>query len=236
MASYQIYIPGARGASPDRLTEVGLDVHDAQASVEAIEVFHNGPDAAQGGSGCGVCFFWLDPEQPEFNPRPGVHPGQQEWTPAKASGKLPAGRFWMGRELAYAVEPASLLRKSHETSTPVELADGQIWYIPAVRRLPCKFALDDRGNPARRIEPRYEWFYQQAEAYLNLFLTREPGSAIEIEQAWPFALRALSMNYRVDANIVDWLGLLNDLTIVNLIGATFEWTTLERVEAQKKKA
>lgn len=236
MPSYQIYIPNARGASPDRLKEVGLDVHDPQATVEAIEVFAHGPDSAQGGSGRGLCFFWVDQEHPEYNPTPGVRPDMQEWTPAKATGGLQAGRFWIGREKGQPIEPESLLRKGYETATGVELLDGQTWFIPAVRRLPHRFALDERGVAVRRVDPKYGAFYQQSVRYYNQFLQHQVGAEIEIAEAWPFAISALAMNYRVDANIVDWLGLLNDINILYVIGATFEWSTIQLVEAQKKKA
>lgn len=225
MAGYQIYIPGVRGADPEHLRRVGLaGILDPKLGIDSVDVLSNGPDG-----GWGVCFYW--PGCPRF----GVHKKHQEWSPAKPDGELPAGRFWMGRDNDAPVTPEALLRPDHLGGKSVQLDDGREWLIPVARSLPHRYGKDEQGRIARIVKHDYRSFYDRALHFYERFLALSVGGEdITLTDAWGFAVEALSMNYRLDENIIDWLGLLTDDNIVLLIGATFEFTTICALDVQKK--
>jgi hypothetical protein len=223
---YQIYIPGVSGCSPEHLQNVGLgDLFDPHCGVEAIEVLENGPD-----KGRGMCFFW----QP--CPVAGYHPERQQWVPAKAAGKLKANRFWMGRDNFAPVQAVDLLRTDHLGGLGVRMADGEEWLVPVARKLPHKFTIDEDGRPRRVVKERYEAFFDTAYRYFCQMIEWYQGSMgdITIDEAWNFACSALMWNYRLNADVIAWLGLLDDRSILELIAATHEVTVCRELAAQKK--
>jgi hypothetical protein len=176
-------------------------------------------------------FYWRD-RGFDLAPTYGYHPQQQDWTPAKAGFRVDAsgareplaeGRFWMGRPKGEPITPESLLRKNHHGGAVVELADGGEWLIPVADKLPRNWGLNDYGVPARFVPERFEWYCRKTAEFAFLIRNHKLGADIEFPEAWTFAVAALSMNYRLSAEIIDWLGLLNDHVIVLLIGGAIAW-------------
>lgn len=234
MASYQVYIPGPYNADQQYLASVGLgDIIDPNLGATAEHVLQNGPDGKSG-----MLFYWDDPERPESSPRLGIHLDEQEWTPAKASGPLKAGRYWLGREKGNPVTPYDLMRKEHYGGGLVKLDDGYEWCVPIAQRLPCRLTLDEDGRPIKRVKRPYEDYYAKVVGFYRtiLCLKDDPNAEFVLEGAWPFAVQALNMNYRVNAEIIDWLELLDELNIQALIAATFEMSAMMEIAAQKKTA
>jgi len=227
MAAYQVYLPKRQGADPELLRAVGLGgILDQDATVNSCPIDRGGPDG-----GGGVLFFWGDTV-------PGVRLPSQEWTPAKEHGKLPAGRYWLGKEKNSPPHPAELLRENHLGGAPVTLDDGNEWIVPIAQRLPHRVTLDAEGKPVRAPKRQYEEFYRRAVGFYQQIMAFDvdSGAEVRLEGAWPFAVEALSMNYRVDAAVIDWLELLDEVNIVRLIGATFELGVMMEIQSQKKTA
>lgn len=240
---YLIYLPGKRGANPRHLVDVGLGgLLGGGHGPEFAEISRGGPD-----DGGGLLVHWSDVTRPELFPAPLVQLDRQVWTPAKPDPRQPAdseagraGRFWMGRLRDFAVTPAALRRGDAIGGGPVTLCDGQEWQIPVARLLPHSFGLGPDGRPSRQVSPQYAEFYRQTEEYFRqiVALRQDPQAVIEgrLANAWHFACEALAFNYRLNSDLVDWLGLLDDARIVWTIGATFELQAWAETEREKKTA
>jgi hypothetical protein len=230
--SYQIFIPGGRGCDVAQLRAVGLEtILDPEFGPSEFDVT-SGPQGQ-----CGACFAWLDTLHPERDPRrPGMHLDQQIWTPCKPRGGLAAGRFWLGRDKGRKIKPSDLARRTQQPGLPVKLDDGQEWLVPAAVRLPHRYALDAEGRESRQVVDRFREFYARAEHFYNVFLKIQVQPGVVVEGGWPFAIEALALNYRVNADLVDWLGLFSEEALLWTIGATFELDPLRAIELQKKTA
>lgn len=229
MAGPLIYIPAITGADPQHLVRVGLgSLLDPGVSLEGADVLAHGPDG-----GRGMVFRWCDSDHPERSPALGVFK-HQEWAPCKPTDGMEAGRFWMGKEVHNPPKPDDLLRGTNYGGLPVKLA-GHLWMVPVARQLKHSWGLDEFGIPCRRINRRYQAFYDKAMANFETFKGFKDGNSITIVGGWPFAIEALSLNYRVDHNLVDWLELFDsDEDLMWTVGATFEFSHYLAIESQKK--
>jgi len=228
MATYQIYIPGARGCSAQNLIDVGLDgLLDAAGALESSDVLANGPD---GGGGCCYAFPPVHPEG--ILPRMGCHAAVQEWTPAKpvpgGTKAQATGRFWIGFDKHSPPVPADLQRVDYQGGIPVLLADGRDWYIPAMQFLPHRYALNDRGIWSRQVKPIYAELYARVEKAYGVFHAERQGEDIPVAYFGQLAADVLGINYRINSDILDRLDLLNDDNSLYVLGATFGyWRTPE---------
>jgi hypothetical protein len=146
--------------------------------------------------------------------------------------------------------PASIARAKQLASTPVPLADGQAWLVPTALRLPKRWTIDELGQGVQVLQSRYQRYYDRCEQIYNWFLRYARGLSPFAESAeqkgtvpthtipggFSLAVEALTLNYRLNADLIDWLGLFDDESLVRLCGATFEWEILREVAAQKKTA
>jgi hypothetical protein len=240
---YQIYIPNVTGPLVDHLVAAGLgDILDPN-NPPAGTLAPQGPDGASG-----MVFYWSPPPRP-----PGYRPEQQVWTACKARKDLHAGRVWLGRSGGQKSEvgdqksdlrppisdldPASIARRTQLPGIPVRLADGQEWLVPTALRLPKRWTLGDDGEGKPAVQDRYRAFYSRCETMFNWFRNYSPGEHdVTIPGGFSLAVEALSLNYRLNADLIDWLGLFTDAALVAVLGATFEWETLKEIEHQKKTA
>jgi hypothetical protein len=232
VASYLVYIPGVTGASTDHLSRVGLGgLLDPNSSPDCVDATRFTPDGGQG-----VIFYWIDHGNPLNNPR---HMGPHQdidWTPAKPKGELPAKRFWLGVCHGQQVTPNALLRAGNIGGDLLTLDDGQQWLIPVAKMLPRKFDLDETGAPILVVKTKYQEFYEQAERNYRVLMRQSVDEDISMPEMWAFAERILNYNYRVTAEVIAWLGLLGEVSIINLLGGSFERGVIEQIEAQKKTA
>lgn len=228
MPSYLIYLPDKRGARPEHLADVGLGEllggsEGNYSTLEYGDVLAGGPDG-----GAGLVCRWFDAKHPQRSPRLGVFEGQH-WTKFE--------RFWLGRESA--ISPEDLARPSQYDSTPVRLADGQVWLVPIARALPHTWGVDEHGVFRRVIQTPFEQYFLDSQKYFDRVLaaTAEEGNVVQFgpfAECWEFACRALALNYLLAPPIVSWLGLIDDTCWMQLIGASFELGQLDAV--QKKTA
>jgi hypothetical protein len=229
--SLQIFIPNKSGNSPDYLREVGLGdllrLDAGDSGPQSIDVVANGP-----GNQRGSVFYWLGSES-----HPGYHPQSQTWVAAKLDKQrqLPAGRFWLCLDGA---TPDTLVRDEscRLAGYFVELADGNRWVVPNGMLLPMRPALDDTGSivklPARKFEAihnRTLWALSAIEA-----LHRQ-GTEIPYAESVVYAAEMLSLNYRVNLEICDALGLFDDQNIGRILFCSTDRDRLLAIADDLKK-
>lgn len=222
MPGYLIYLPGKTGSSPQHLVDAGLGglVGSNALTFEAGDVLAHGPD---GGHGL-VCRF-VDGKHPERAARLGVFDGQ-EWTHCTARG------CWFGR--SGPIAPEDLARPSQYDSLPAKLADGQEWRVPIAREMPHRWGLDAQGVFCRKVRSEFEGYFQRASEYFAALLGMQAEEARQFENVWSFCCQALALNYLVTPELVDWLGLIDDVSVKELLYAATEFRRVLEREDQKK--
>ena len=216
MSSYLVYVPGEHADNESTLVAVGLGGIVDPFNPAKVAKVDAGPDGS-----AGLIFHWIDQDKPNANPIPDT--ASNDWAKAKPCEALKAGRFWLGKPKWDTITPASLERRSAIGGMRVLLDDQQEWSIPVARQSPHDYRLDDSAQPVRKPQARFEKFYNDTARFYELFRRYwETGVDLSLDEAWSFANEALSINYRVNADIVDWLELLGDESMPMLICATFE--------------
>lgn len=229
MASYLIYLPGKRGASAELLREVGLDDLCADGAPLFVDVPGGGPDG-----GRGVLCGWDDPLDPSKNQPLAVRMELQNWAPAKPHDGLEAGRFWLGSLKSSPVRPRDIQRRKTYESAPVKLADGNEWLMPVVRVMPKRIGFACDGSFGGQTRSEYRDFCAAAEL-IHTQLMEQDGKSLEVRGGWEFGCRALALNYRVNADVVDWLDLVWDEHFINFVGGPFELEVIRSVREDQKK-
>ena len=226
MSSYLVYIPGAISAKRTEaaLEDVGLaEIIDKEFAADVCDC--RGPDGERG-----LLFRWQD--QRRLDLCPSINIQENHWTPAQADAQrgLPAKRFWLGRSKYKRVSPEALLRRRWHSGEDVLLDDGQAWTVPIARQLPHR-----HGMQGRVVKSQYRAFFDRAMEYQQRALDLRNGVDVVLAGGWRFGVEALAMNYRVNADVIDWLELVTDANIMWLVGATFEMCATDATDAQKKK-
>lgn len=237
MAGYVIYIPGGRGYSPEQLDAVGL-AGLREGSIELAEALP-GPDGNNG-----VIVAWSHPGKPTV-----FDADRFTWHPAVPEGELAAGRYFMGLPNE-GVCPADIVRKETYPGWFVPLFAGHKWNIPAAAQLPHRHALDAQGQHTRKIVERFQAYWDQSQQYAaQIFAAadqllaaaaetgQDPGeltTKFTLADTWNFCVTALSINYRLNADLVSLLGGLDDNQMANICKAAADLPTLVRIETQKK--
>lgn len=233
MASFLVYIPGVTGASLDHLSRVGLGgLLDPHVSPDCTDMLRHTPDGTQG-----VVFYWIDHLNPINTP---FHLGNHadiDWSPAKPKGDLQAGRFYLGLCKGQRVTPDALLRTGNLGGAEVTLEDGQQWKIPTAKLLPKKYTIDEvSGAPVCRVATKYQQYFDLSYRNYLAIMRQDPSHDVSVTGAWDFAEMALNWNYRITADVIDWLELIGDASMLYLLAAAYDSALIEAIEAQKKTA
>jgi hypothetical protein len=247
MAGYAIYIPNRFGGGDDHLASVGLEQLRAlgDASPDASDVLAGGPD---GGSGVLLAWRTGDPASD-----PPMTPEAFDWSPAKPDPErnLEAARFYIGIDPLRPVTPKDLVRQQQMAGEFVGLRDGNGWRVPQARFLPHTCDLNDEGVVERRVDARYETFWQRSRQHAAAFFealdladyaqhlpeNQRPEAAevtLSVEDGWRYCVDALAFNYRVNADIVSYLKLFDDTAIVAVVGVTISYPSILEMRDQKK--
>lgn len=247
MAHYSIYIPGAKGATNEHLVRVGLGRLCEPSGPEWTEVLGRGPDG-----GSGSVASWPLTGDPSIDALQGYHPERQQWLPIDEdpAQQLAAGRFWYGCEPERPPTPADLALKKQVVGERVLLADGQAWMIPFASRLPHDHALVG-GKWRRRVSARHRDWHLRAQRNMEAIFTAldlqdflagrvaadqlsETPMKITLADGAAFCCDGLAINYRVTPEIVSFLALLDDRSMVAIIWTTIEMQAVLEVRDQKK--
>lgn len=209
MSGIMLYIPGGTGATAADLSRLGAgDLLDPSVSILPFPC-ERGPD---GKSGQLIIFDRADIHTPHR-----FHAESQTWIPAAKSGDLEARRYWVGFDTAKRPGPAELQRVDLFDGMPVLLADGKQWIIPVADYLPQRLTRDtDTGAEVRVPSPQHEDFVREANRIYEHMMSSGFAAVLEkdltaqIPGGLTFAGKSLAKNYRVNADVVDVLGLVND--------------------------
>lgn len=236
VSSYVIYLPGKQGANPEHLAAVGLGELAKERSPEFADCLDGTPDGSRG-----LLAAWRTGDtanDPPFDPR------AFEWQPAKADSTrgLEAARFWFGVERGKKVAPATLARRESIAGYPVELADGQVWRVACLDKLPRKLSLNDRGRFVATVKPEHLGLVSQGEQFALQFFHAvgeiellmaskphlDPNAMVEftLENAADFAVDILKLNYRLTSEVADFLGILDQQAIIDIVKVSIELTAL----------
>ena len=228
MASYLIYIPDTRshGETLDRMREVGLG--DLIDGASTSQILQHGPND----QGRGHLVHWDNAIHHDRNPKLVIDPEVIDW----AESKTP-GLFWMGQEHDRPVEPIDIARGEPvpHSGELVQLGDLQQWEVPIARQLPARPTLDENRQPVLVVVAQHQEFYDRAESYLQEMMGFDVDGKRELNIAdgFRFAVDAIAMNYRLNSDIIDWLGLFaTDAELFSVCNATIELQPI--IEAQKK--
>lgn len=230
-----LFIPANGQVSREELVSLGGGVFlDQLVGMSSVGVPAGGPDGLRGGL---VVF------KSEF--QSGMDSGvvgDYEWRSALPDGDLKAGRFWLGRPKAsdQQFQPGDFERLHMLQGLPVTLKDGNVWQIPLVQYLPQQQGLNSEGKECRRALDEHLEFSEKAKEYFELLMGVElseeeaVAAVIEIPGGFEYAVMALGKNYRINRDYVNWLALLGDEELFEVVSATVGLNLKKQIEAQKK--
>jgi len=202
---YQIWIPSAGKelvAAADRLYRVGLD---ELAAGFAQFPLPEGPDGQPGSMYC-----WGKPKWPAV-----MQPLESlEWVPAIAWCGRPAGRYQVG--IPRSLSADDLARRTMFPGRYVKLGRDQ-WLIPIPALLPQSLLFGSDGElqtaPQLRLnEVSIDLVYAQQVDQITQRLLQEQEPEVDWEWLRNFALKALSVNYRMLPEVCNHLQLIDQLS------------------------
>jgi hypothetical protein len=247
MSAPLYFLPGIRlsGFAPDRgklsrsllaargLAEAWSDVEQLD-DVAYCEITGRGPD---GGPGLVVSALPVAGREPPR--RVGYYPDETaiRWTLAREG-------LWLAVDDHFPVAPSDVARRKQFPGHPVELADGQEWIVPVVRRglkkgvpaLPERMGWDAHGQFGMVLDPRYGVLWERTEKLMEYFGTGE--HSMSYADAAELDLDFLGLNYRIGKVEATALGLLDTTNWEKILWAALDGPTIDKamaaVEAAKK--
>ncbi|MBL9125834.1 MAG: hypothetical protein JNG90_19490 [Planctomycetaceae bacterium] len=230
---YTAQLVRGREISRALLASRGLDeVLADRRTIDLTSVF----DLTRRGPGdrCGAMLVPL-PNSGEAPARMMYEPEFQEWQPGWDPQQL-----WLGRDRSEAVTPGGLARTQQFRGYDVELADGQVWHVPIVRRpggsteLPRAIRFGAPGMMELSIEQQYQALWHDLLPALE-FLCSE-GGRVELEPLVSLAIRVLGVNYRFGLQEQNLLQLVDTTNWQRILEAAIDWPLVEEkiAELQKK--
>ena len=220
-------------ATAEAIAKAGLDValRDCLTTDVAFQAKLSISDVRAGpNESSGVLVVAL-PEAGEAPPI-GYYPDQQTWEDE--------GTFWLGTSNDKPPTPEGLQRAMQVGGYEHELGDGQVWLCPVIRRamlfatLPKRYARKD-GETVATVLPEYEGIWQRSASWAADFASEEP--TLTIEERYDACVDCLSLNYRIGPAEAGRLGLLTDLTMMEVLNAALDipWLIEAQTDIKKKE-
>lgn len=213
MSGLMIYLPKGTDASPTSLARLGL----AELLEPGIAPLGVSPGPKTPDSGRGTLVFFDNPQRPDLHAPRVIDLEKQDWTAAPPDGDLPAGRYWIGYERASPPGPEDLVRRVIFDGEAVILCDSRPWVVPIAPYLPRLLTRNSlTGVEETKPAPHHREFCCRADDLLRHFLSNEfrervmSTGHLTIPRGLEFAAQSLSKNYRVNADVVDALGLVGE--------------------------
>lgn len=133
---------------------------------------------------------------------------EQRWVPALPSGDLPGGRYWLGFWNDSPPTPGDLQRDYAWPGSAVTLGDGSDWMVPTPVDLPFDLKFRDDGSLAFVLQRQFHAYGVEVIQWRQKIANRTIVDATA-KDLIEFAIRALSLNYRLTPEIVAAFDLLN---------------------------
>lgn len=198
---------------------------DLQELLSSTNVF---PNTGPGGNpGALICALPADGTVPTGV---GLYPDDQEWKQV--------GEYWMGHDGK--TTPDALRRKTPLISgNEVELGDGNEWIAPVVRmpmdglhNLPASFGVNCDGDMIQSILPDYVEAWEMAGDLLEWYFGKRE---MTLREQFDYAVRCLSLNYRVGPHECTELNLLTSENLLFILGAAFDKERIDECVAEKNQ-
>lgn len=245
MAAFLYYLPGLNGVDLDGLAAHGLAYAFEAGMAPSVRHVERGPDPQRG----------IVIADARHAARVGYFgEAEQHWRRVPGSS-VNGSAAWVGMERAGpAPGPAELQRSRQISGHAVEMGDGRHWLCPVARGLA---ALDDGGDglsaycalPTRidcdesgswiygAVDERFDGLWKIACAYFDSIAraSAEAGAGGTVLGGLSFdfagrndaAAAALGANYRIGRAEIGLLGLFNDRSVQQVLGALIDWPTFE---------
>lgn len=233
MAHFAIYIPGAKGCSPEPLHSAGLG--------ELLRADDPGPDATfcqMGPDGnTGVFYTW------------NLTGGDRSGLDRIVWKKNHSGSWWVGTEPDRPVQPKDIARRFQINGAHITFADGFNWILPTISRFPATYGMDESGELVRAVRDQYKSLHDAAVRVVSDVLSEfgaiemirerkpelsEHSIKITVDQGLRLIASALAINYRITFEIMLMLGLVDDSTASRAICELCELRELKQSVDQKK--
>jgi hypothetical protein len=124
---------------------------------------------------------------------------------------------------------------------PVILCDDKSWVVPVCIYFPKRLTLNrTTGEEERKAAPEHAEFIDRCNELFMWFLGDEfqekvaEEKIVVIPKGLTFAADALSKNYRVNRDLVDMLGLIDDNTAFAVARVATGLSLVDEIDAQKK--
>lgn len=188
------------------------------------------------GGKSGVIISAIPVESRELPRRLGYYPQDTaiEWL------SFNGGLIWAAIDKNYPPTPADLARHKMLDGYPIEMADGQEWIVPILRRWPAGTALpqdwewDDAGQFVQRIKARYQRIWESSSKTASEFFDSPSGHRINLPDATQRILDALALNYRLGRHEQRLLHLVDSTNWEDALAATVDLPKVFALVAQKK--
>lgn len=230
MISY--FLPHKNGSNQSHLVEAGLEMllRPGDDSPKFADLPGPGP-----GELPGQIVSWGNSESLAYLPE------KQDWfeIPADSERNLPKGRYWIGTLKGAKPLPDNFARNTMiGGEVRMILGDGQYWEIPNSNLFPMKFGLGDNGEMKKVPRDDYKHIFQRTTWALDLLIKSiENDQPVDEAEAVEYCVEILSMNYRLNREIVLWLGLLEPTLLTQFMAYTTEVDRITEIyEEVKKKA
>jgi hypothetical protein len=171
------------------LDKVFADVVGTEADCSVSELRGTGPDNLPGAI---LCYQNPAGEMPSML---GYYPDKQTWH------KCRDGQFYIGIDNVRPPSPEDMARKKQCSGYPLELAGGEPWTIPIIRRpddsseLPKDMILNGDGQIKQPIKEAYLKYWEST-AEVCRWMTEETDLTELLPRALALAVEAMSINYR----------------------------------------
>lgn len=194
------------------LGEIFDDVGVGRDDFATAELAGRGPGNK---SGIFLCYHTPAGEVPR---RVDYRPDEQAWHEA-------GDGLWIGLDTDDPPTPLDLSRRKQHAGYRLELADGQSWVVPVIRRpdgtteLPTDLYWDTAGKLVEPLKERYRAYWDQTAEVAEWFFGEKGFDAEGFEKgkALELAVRALGLNYRfgrAEQNVLRVVDRENFLTVL----------------------
>lgn len=216
---FAIYLPGRHLNTDAALRAVGAG-WALDPSVTAM--FADVPEGGLDGGGGKLVYF--DSRRGRFPDRiTRIDQQTQTWLPAAKCGELAEGRYWLGVVAGVSPLPEWFEREAVIDGLPVKLLDGNHWVVPIVEYLPKRLTLNRSTGEqeTRPLDIHMPFVESTSEMFRHLIgeeFQRQVAEELRvvIPNGLVYASMALGMNYRVNHDLVDALGLIGELEAVRI--------------------
>jgi len=231
MSGFAIYLPGLIDFGQSELETLGVWDLCTDKFPETSPISQHGPD---GGSGCLLCWRVGNIEI-EFPLS--VDLDKQDWE------KAPGKDYWIGFLKDRHPTPMDLMRQPQFGGIETKLSDQQTWLIPVAKDLPHKSGVGEDGKYRRIVDDRFRDYFQKTEGYILALFAGATGETngdgnieISLSDTYEFSSLALSINYRLNRELISVLEILDDAAMIEIIRVASDYAETLHVLEQKKTA